>query len=78
MEKHKNNLNQVKEMEEKHTKEILGENKVFVFYFNNVEKFEDKNSFLNKYCLICQTKCVILKTIKDVNKVFKCCFKTNL
>ena len=48
MEKYKNNLNQVKEMEEKHTKEILGENKVFVFYFNDVEKFEDKNSFLNK------------------------------
>ena len=28
MEKYKNNLNPVKEMEEKHTKEILGENKV--------------------------------------------------
>jgi len=31
MEKYKNNLNQVKEMEEKHTKEILGENKLHTY-----------------------------------------------
>ena len=64
MEKYKNNLNPVKEMEEKHTKEILGENKVnWKKKSSVVEKFENKKSFfLIKYGLLCQTKCDLFKS----------------